>query len=73
MGRDFYHLAENVKGPAGDTVNALHGGLLALMKSGGNQLHGMLDIGGTGSTLNSDNPFIRQFLSGESQGPLAMD
>jgi hypothetical protein len=23
--------------------------------------------------LNSENPFIRQFLSGESQGPLAMD
>jgi hypothetical protein len=23
--------------------------------------------------LNSDNPFIRQFLSGESQGPLSMD
>ena len=23
--------------------------------------------------LNSDNPFIRQFLSWESQGPLAMD
>jgi ABC-type transporter Mla maintaining outer membrane lipid asymmetry ATPase subunit MlaF len=23
--------------------------------------------------LNSDNPFIRQFLAGESQGPLTMD
>jgi ABC-type transporter Mla maintaining outer membrane lipid asymmetry ATPase subunit MlaF len=23
--------------------------------------------------LNSDNPFIRQFLSGESEGPLTMD
>jgi ABC-type transporter Mla maintaining outer membrane lipid asymmetry ATPase subunit MlaF len=23
--------------------------------------------------LNSENPFIRQFLSGESQGPLTMD
>jgi phospholipid/cholesterol/gamma-HCH transport system ATP-binding protein len=23
--------------------------------------------------LNSDNPFIRQFLAGESMGPLTMD
>jgi hypothetical protein len=23
--------------------------------------------------LNSDNPFIRQFLAGDAQGPLSMD
>jgi hypothetical protein len=23
--------------------------------------------------LNSENPFIRQFLAGESEGPLSMD
>ena len=33
----------------------------------------IVEAGPAEDMLNSDNPFIRQFLSGESQGPLAMD
>jgi phospholipid/cholesterol/gamma-HCH transport system ATP-binding protein len=33
----------------------------------------LVEAGPAEDMLNSDNPFIRQFLSGESQGPLTMD
>jgi len=33
----------------------------------------IVEAGPAEDMLNSDNPFIRQFLSGESEGPLAMD
>ena len=33
----------------------------------------IVEAGPAEDMLNSDNPFIRQFLSGESQGPLSMD
>jgi phospholipid/cholesterol/gamma-HCH transport system ATP-binding protein len=33
----------------------------------------IVEAGPSADMLNSDNPFIRQFLSGESEGPLAMD
>jgi phospholipid/cholesterol/gamma-HCH transport system ATP-binding protein len=33
----------------------------------------VVEAGPSEDMLNSDNPFIRQFLSGESEGPLAMD
>jgi phospholipid/cholesterol/gamma-HCH transport system ATP-binding protein len=33
----------------------------------------IVDAGPAEDMLNSDNPFIRQFLSGESRGPLTMD
>ncbi len=33
----------------------------------------IVEAGPAEDMLNSDNPFIRQFLAGESQGPLAMD
>jgi phospholipid/cholesterol/gamma-HCH transport system ATP-binding protein len=33
----------------------------------------IVEAGPAEEMLNSDNPFIRQFLSGESEGPLAMD
>ncbi len=33
----------------------------------------IVEAGPAEAMLNSENPFIRQFLSGESQGPLAMD
>jgi phospholipid/cholesterol/gamma-HCH transport system ATP-binding protein len=33
----------------------------------------IVEAGPTHDMLNSDNPFIRQFLAGESQGPLTMD
>ncbi|MHB1570770.1 MAG: ABC transporter ATP-binding protein [Solirubrobacteraceae bacterium] len=33
----------------------------------------IVEAGPAEEMLNSDNPFIRQFLSGESQGPLTMD
>jgi phospholipid/cholesterol/gamma-HCH transport system ATP-binding protein len=33
----------------------------------------VVEAGPSEDMLNSENPFIRQFLSGESQGPLAMD
>jgi phospholipid/cholesterol/gamma-HCH transport system ATP-binding protein len=33
----------------------------------------IVEAGPAQDMLNSDNPFIRQFLSGESQGPLTMD
>ncbi len=33
----------------------------------------IVEAGPSEDMLNSDNPFIRQFLSGESEGPLAMD
>lgn len=33
----------------------------------------IVEAGPAKEMLNSDNPFIRQFLSGESQGPLTMD
>ncbi len=33
----------------------------------------IVEAGPSEDMLNSDNPFIRQFLSGESQGPLTMD
>ena len=33
----------------------------------------VVEAGPAEDMLNSDNPFIRQFLSGESQGPLTMD
>ena len=33
----------------------------------------IVEAGPAADMLNSDNPFIRQFLSGESQGPLTMD
>ncbi|MBV8711675.1 MAG: ATP-binding cassette domain-containing protein, partial [Solirubrobacterales bacterium] len=33
----------------------------------------IVEAGPAEDMLNSENPFIRQFLSGESQGPLAMD
>jgi phospholipid/cholesterol/gamma-HCH transport system ATP-binding protein len=33
----------------------------------------IVEAGPAEDMLNSDNPFIRQFLSGESQGPLTMD
>jgi phospholipid/cholesterol/gamma-HCH transport system ATP-binding protein len=33
----------------------------------------LVEAGPSEDMLNSDNPFIRQFLSGESQGPLTMD
>jgi phospholipid/cholesterol/gamma-HCH transport system ATP-binding protein len=33
----------------------------------------IVEAGPAEDMLSSDNPFIRQFLSGESQGPLAMD
>jgi phospholipid/cholesterol/gamma-HCH transport system ATP-binding protein len=33
----------------------------------------IVEAGPAADMLNSDNPFIRQFLSGESQGPLSMD
>jgi phospholipid/cholesterol/gamma-HCH transport system ATP-binding protein len=33
----------------------------------------IVEAGPSEDMLNSDNPFIRQFLSGESEGPLSMD
>jgi phospholipid/cholesterol/gamma-HCH transport system ATP-binding protein len=33
----------------------------------------IVEAGPSADMLNSENPFIRQFLSGESEGPLAMD
>jgi phospholipid/cholesterol/gamma-HCH transport system ATP-binding protein len=33
----------------------------------------IVEAGPAEDMLSSDNPFIRQFLAGESQGPLAMD
>jgi phospholipid/cholesterol/gamma-HCH transport system ATP-binding protein len=33
----------------------------------------IVEAGPAEDMLNSENPFIRQFLSGESQGPLTMD
>jgi len=33
----------------------------------------LVEAGPAEDMLNSENPFIRQFLSGESQGPLSMD
>jgi phospholipid/cholesterol/gamma-HCH transport system ATP-binding protein len=33
----------------------------------------IVEAGPTHDMLNSENPFIRQFLAGESQGPLTMD
>jgi phospholipid/cholesterol/gamma-HCH transport system ATP-binding protein len=33
----------------------------------------IVEAGPAEDMLNSDNPFIRQFLSGESEGPLSMD
>jgi phospholipid/cholesterol/gamma-HCH transport system ATP-binding protein len=33
----------------------------------------IVEAGPAKDMLNSDNPFIRQFLAGESQGPLTMD
>jgi phospholipid/cholesterol/gamma-HCH transport system ATP-binding protein len=33
----------------------------------------VVEAGPSEDMLNSENPFIRQFLSGESEGPLAMD
>jgi phospholipid/cholesterol/gamma-HCH transport system ATP-binding protein len=33
----------------------------------------IVEAGDAEAMLNSDNPFIRQFLSGEAQGPLTMD
>jgi phospholipid/cholesterol/gamma-HCH transport system ATP-binding protein len=33
----------------------------------------IVEAGPSEDMLNSENPFIRQFLSGESEGPLAMD
>jgi phospholipid/cholesterol/gamma-HCH transport system ATP-binding protein len=33
----------------------------------------IVEAGPAEDMLNSDNPFIRQFLAGESQGPLSMD
>jgi phospholipid/cholesterol/gamma-HCH transport system ATP-binding protein len=33
----------------------------------------IVEAGPAEDMLNSDNPFIRQFLAGESQGPLTMD
>jgi len=33
----------------------------------------IVEAGPSEDMLNSDNPFIRQFLSGESEGPLTMD
>jgi phospholipid/cholesterol/gamma-HCH transport system ATP-binding protein len=33
----------------------------------------IVEAGPAEDMLNSENPFIRQFLAGESQGPLAMD
>jgi phospholipid/cholesterol/gamma-HCH transport system ATP-binding protein len=33
----------------------------------------IVEAGPAEEMLNSENPFIRQFLSGESQGPLTMD
>jgi phospholipid/cholesterol/gamma-HCH transport system ATP-binding protein len=33
----------------------------------------IVEAGPKDDMLNSDNPFIRQFLTGESQGPLSMD
>ena len=33
----------------------------------------IVEAGPAEDMLNSENPFIRQFLSGESQGPLSMD
>jgi phospholipid/cholesterol/gamma-HCH transport system ATP-binding protein len=33
----------------------------------------IVEAGPAEEMLNSDNPFIRQFLAGESQGPLSMD
>jgi phospholipid/cholesterol/gamma-HCH transport system ATP-binding protein len=33
----------------------------------------IVEAGPAQDMLNSDNPFIRQFLAGESQGPLTMD
>jgi phospholipid/cholesterol/gamma-HCH transport system ATP-binding protein len=33
----------------------------------------IVEAGPAQNMLNSDNPFIRQFLAGESQGPLSMD
>ena len=33
----------------------------------------IVEAGPAEEMLHSDNPFIRQFLSGESEGPLAMD
>jgi phospholipid/cholesterol/gamma-HCH transport system ATP-binding protein len=33
----------------------------------------IVEAGPSEDMLNSENPFIRQFLSGESQGPLSMD
>jgi phospholipid/cholesterol/gamma-HCH transport system ATP-binding protein len=33
----------------------------------------IVEAGPAEDMLNSDNPFIRQFLAGESEGPLAMD
>ena len=33
----------------------------------------IVEAGPAEEMLNSDNPFIRQFLAGESAGPLAME
>jgi phospholipid/cholesterol/gamma-HCH transport system ATP-binding protein len=33
----------------------------------------IVEAGPAEDMLNSENPFIRQFLAGESQGPLTMD
>jgi phospholipid/cholesterol/gamma-HCH transport system ATP-binding protein len=33
----------------------------------------IVEAGPAEEMLDSDNPFIRQFLSGESEGPLTMD
>ena len=33
----------------------------------------IVEAGPAEDMLSSDNPFIRQFLSGESEGPLTMD
>jgi len=33
----------------------------------------IVEAGPAEDMLNSENPFIRQFLSGESQGPLTTD
>ena len=33
----------------------------------------IVEAGPAEDMLNSDNPFIRQFLAGDAQGPLSMD
>ena len=33
----------------------------------------IVEAGPKEAMIESDNPFIRQFLSGESEGPLSMD